>query len=682
MKRFCITTLVLLLAFAMYAKDIKRPDSYNYMRAEEAVNNGNLDEALDYLQKELADNPKNGYAYFRTAWIYLQKGENGNALSFVDKALKFLPKKDGEYIGYSHNVKANVFSNLGQDDKAIEELGLSIKAQPEDIDYLNFRGQKYYDMEKYDLSDADYRQITKIEPGSMVGFLGLGRNAEMQEKYAEAEKNYDYAVKLSPEEPQCYLFRADCYVKQKKWDKAIEDAVKAASINASSDVFDIMAKISDEPQFSQLIARLEIEAKKRPEEVTFPVIAAALYNTFGKPQNAIPYLKKNMGKGNDESLHYMLADIYAKLGMYDEAAESNKIALESDSTSTDYLQQKVRIARNSGNVKEAIAAATNMIDNDRTSFEPYMTRGIEMLHAGLYDGATDDFSTAISIEPGNTHALLYRGYCHTKLGNTEMARADYEKVTEIDSVPKTATEAMFAYAMLGNRAKAVEMCDSVLANDSTQGSLYNAACLYSRLNEPEKACGYLRRVFDKGVFELAHIDGDFDMENMRGNEEYKKIMEEQRKVQAEIVEKTKGEPDDAEYEDEEVEMPFTKEGTLYKVKCSVNELPLSFIFDTGASDVSMSMVEATFMMKNGYLSKKDVIGSANFLDANGNINAGTVINLRKVDLGGVTIGNVRASVVQNQKAPLLLGQTVLNRAGKIEIDNDKRVMRITHKVRK
>lgn len=677
-----MTTLVLLLAFAMYAKDIKRPNSYNYMRAEEAVNNGNLDEALDYLQKELADNPKNGYAYFRTAWIYLQKGENGNALSFVDKALKFLPKKDGEYIGYSHNVKANVFANLGQDDKAIEELGLSIKAQPEDIDYLNFRGQKYYEMEKYDLSDADYRQITKIEPGSMVGFLGLGRNAEKQEKYAEAEKNYDYAVKLSPEEPQCYMFRADCYVKQKKWDKAIEDAVKAASINASSDVLDIMAKINDEPQFSQLIARLEIEAKKRPEEVTFPVIAAALYNTFGKPQNAIPYLKKNIGKGNDESLHYMLADIYAKLGMYDEAAESNKIALESDSTSTDYLQQKVRIARNSGNVKEAIAAATNMIDNDRTSFEPYMTRGIEMLHAGLYDGATDDFSTAISIEPGNTHALLYRGYCHTKLGNTEMARADYEKVTEIDSVPKTATEAMFAYAMLGNRAKAVEMCDSVLANDSTQGSLYNAACLYSRLNEPEKACGYLRRVFDKGVFELAHIDNDFDMENMRGNEEYKKIMEEQRKVQAEIVEKTKGKPDDAEYEDEEVEVPFTKEGTLYKVKCSINELPLSFIFDTGASDVSMSMVEATFMMKNGYLSKKDVIGSANFLDANGNINAGTVINLRKVDLGGVTIGNVRASVVQNQKAPLLLGQTVLNRAGKIEIDNDKRVMRITHKVRK
>ena len=677
-----MTTLVLLLAFAMYAKDIKRPNSYNYMRAEEAVNNGNLDEALDYLQKELADNPKNGYAYFRTAWIYLQKGENGNALSFVDKAIKFLPKKDGEYIGYSHNVKANVFANLGQDDKAIEELGLSIKAQPEDIDYLNFRGQKYYEMEKYDLSDADYRQITKIEPGSMVGFLGLGRNAEKQEKYAEAEKNYDYAVKLSPEEPQCYVFRADCYVKQKKWDKAIEDAVKAASINASSDVLDIMAKINDEPQFSQLIARLEIEAKKRPEEVTFPVIAAALYNTFGKPQNAIPYLKKNIGKGNDESLHYMLADIYAKLGMYDEAAESNKIALESDSTSTDYLQQKVRIARNSGNVKEAIAAATNMIDNDRTSFEPYMTRGIEMLHAGLYDGATDDFSTAISIEPGNTHALLYRGYCHTKLGNAEMARADYEKVTEIDSVPKTATEAMFAYAMLGNRAKAVEMCDSVLANDSTQGSLYNAACLYSRLNEPEKACGYLRRVFDKGVFELAHIDNDFDMENMRGNEEYKKIMEEQRKVQAEIVEKTKGKPDDAEYEDEEVEVPFTKEGTLYKVKCSVNELPLSFIFDTGASDVSMSMVEATFMMKNGYLSKKDVIGSANFLDANGNINAGTVINLRKVDLGGVTIGNVRASVVQNQKAPLLLGQTVLNRAGKIEIDNDKRVMRITHKVRK
>ena len=127
------------------------------------------------------------------------------------------------------------------------------------------------------------------------------------------------------------------------------------------------------------------------------------------------------------------------------------------------------------------------------------------------------------------------------------------------------------------------------------------------------------------------------------------------------------------------EIPFTKENGICNVKCKINDLPLYFVFDTGASTVSLSMVEATFMMKNGYLNKKDVIGSQYFMDANGNINEGTVINIRKVDFGGLELENIRASVVRNQNAPLLLGQTVLNRLGRIEIDNESKVLKITYK---
>lgn len=117
---------------------------------------------------------------------------------------------------------------------------------------------------------------------------------------------------------------------------------------------------------------------------------------------------------------------------------------------------------------------------------------------------------------------------------------------------------------------------------------------------------------------------------------------------------------------------------ICNVKCAINDLPLYFIFDTGASDVSPSQVEATFMMKHGYINNKDVIGNAYYSDAVGNVNVGTVINLRKVDFGGLELTNVKASVVQNQKAPLLLGQSVLGRLGKIEIDNSKHVLRISN----
>ena len=126
------------------------------------------------------------------------------------------------------------------------------------------------------------------------------------------------------------------------------------------------------------------------------------------------------------------------------------------------------------------------------------------------------------------------------------------------------------------------------------------------------------------------------------------------------------------------EVPFTKEGGVCKVKCQVNGLPLHFVFDTGASDVSISLVEASFMLKNGYLSASDIVGRQHYLDANGNITEGTIVNIKKVNFGGFDLTNVRASVVGNQKAPLLLGQSVLGKLGKIEIDNTKKVLRITH----
>ena len=69
------------------------------------------------------------------------------------------------------------------------------------------------------------------------------------------------------------------------------------------------------------------------------------------------------------------------------------------------------------------------------------------------------------------------------------------------------------------------------------------------------------------------------------------------------------------------------------------------------------------------------------MDANGDISIGTVLNIKKITFGGLDLENVRASVVESNNAPLLLGQSVLNRLGKIEIDYDRSVLKITTKER-
>jgi len=157
-------------------------------------------------------------------------------------------------------------------------------------------------------------------------------------------------------------------------------------------------------------------------------------------------------------------------------------------------------------------------------------------------------------------------------------------------------------------------------------------------------------------------------------------LKEYEEVHQQEIDSNKGDSD--EYEEKVVEIPFTKEGEVCKVKCSINGLPLYFIFDTGASDVSMSDVEANFMFKNEYLTSQDVEGRQNYMTADGNVVAGTVVNLRNVNFGGVELNNIQASIVKNQRAPLLLGQSVLKRLGKIEIDNEKRILKITYKEKK
>mgnify|MGYP001172883333 CR=1 FL=1 len=111
-----------------------------------------------------------------------------------------------------------------------------------------------------------------------------------------------------------------------------------------------------------------------------------------------------------------------------------------------------------------------------------------------------------------------------------------------------------------------------------------------------------------------------------------------------------------------------KKGGVYTMPCTVNGLRLNFIFDTGASNVSISLTEVLFMLKNGYLSNDDILGSEYYQIANGEITEGTKINLKQLTIGDIELYNVKAGVVHNLNAPLLLGQSALNKLGKIEFD--------------
>jgi clan AA aspartic protease (TIGR02281 family) len=118
----------------------------------------------------------------------------------------------------------------------------------------------------------------------------------------------------------------------------------------------------------------------------------------------------------------------------------------------------------------------------------------------------------------------------------------------------------------------------------------------------------------------------------------------------------------------QIVIQMQRKGGVSYIPCKVNGLKLSFVFDTGASDVTISLTEAKFMLKNGYLTKDDIIGTANYSNANGEISEGIVINIKEIDIQGLKLYNVRASIVKNMEAPLLLGQSAISKLGTISIN--------------
>ncbi len=116
---------------------------------------------------------------------------------------------------------------------------------------------------------------------------------------------------------------------------------------------------------------------------------------------------------------------------------------------------------------------------------------------------------------------------------------------------------------------------------------------------------------------------------------------------------------------------MTEENGVYYVPVEVNGLNLKFVFDTGASAISISSAEVAVMYRQGLITQDDVIGTSQMMDANGDITEGAIVNLRTVKIGDITLHNIQASVEDNMQAPLLFGQSALSKFGKVSIDYDK-----------
>ena len=114
---------------------------------------------------------------------------------------------------------------------------------------------------------------------------------------------------------------------------------------------------------------------------------------------------------------------------------------------------------------------------------------------------------------------------------------------------------------------------------------------------------------------------------------------------------------------------------LYTIPCEINGIKLRFAIDMGKMDAYISSLDAAFMLKNGYITKDDLIGKVkNSKRDDGSIPDNSIVNLKEFKVGNLLINNLNAQVSSDINASIILGRSAVQRLGDFSIDGDYLVL--------
>ena len=673
MKRILSVLLLAVCATIVCAKEPQRPTSYNYQRGVEAINNDNDEEGQEYLNQELAANPKNGYAYAWLAGVELRKNEIGTAISMLNKAIKYIPKADKYYHAWANKTLSGIYYDLHDSVMCLDYATRAIKSEPKNIEWWRFRGVLYLEFKQFDYAMADFNEIIKLDPTAINGYMWKGKTYFELKQYDKAIEQYQQASKLATRS-FIYSHIAESQIALQRYEEAADNIIKALKEEHFEDLATELIADANEELTAELMPRINVQINANPNSLEWYMYQLYLYRANKNYEQAILCTEKIKELDADPYFDAILSSLYQDLGDFTSALYHAQLAYASDSTETDYIEQLSSVYSDLDSLDQCLQIYNSYITQSPEAAAAYHMRAQCHFHTGNYETAITDYTTAIALDADDTYARYMRGRAQYIMGDSLKATKDFERVVE-DS--KNTVETVFALIFLGRQEEARALTDSILLADSVEHSeRYNMACSYSLLGETELAFTTLEDELKDGYVQFNHIRRDVDFVPLRGERLDSLLAIYENQVQ-ERIHAFKGEETTENSEERVVEIPFTKAGGVTKVDCTINDLPLNFIFDTGASDVTISQVEANFMYKNGYLDSRDIVGKKTYQVATGAIAVGTTIILKEIELGGLILRDVRASVVETQNAPLLLGQTVLQRLGKIEIDNTKRLLKIT-----
>lgn len=500
--------------------------------AQAAYDTLNYEAAIGHVDVVLKSDPKNVGALVMKAVILMETEKNGEAIEVATKAISYASKKGDFSKDKIFALRAAIFMyNLEEYDKAIVDFTSAIKLNKKSSAYYTERAHCYAKINEKEKAEKDYLKSIELSPYKAEYMDNYARFLMSQNDTIKAFELVNKAIKYEPNYVNAYYTRARIHSVCGRPESAIDDMffiidqVDFANYQDKDLFWYYFYNESD-----YMLQLLSKKLKENPDNIMYRSFRIDLYEHKSEYRKAIAdldYIENFYGIGECSAYFYRQRGYcYANIYEYNSALKDYSKSLELEPNGIVYLLRANAFADN-GYYDEAIADYEIVMSQYKAPellAHAYHTRASIAEEQDEYDDAITYYALQIESD-SDAYAYLRRGAMYKLLGNTVMAEKDFDYVLSLDSVWMDTKLLAFAYTE--NKAEV----DNLVNSEAGKGlDPYNIACAYSMLGDVDNALKYLEISLQNGYKSFHHIDVDTDLDPIRNNDKFKKLIEKYRKT--------------------------------------------------------------------------------------------------------------------------------------------------------
>lgn len=225
-----------------------------------------------------------------------------------------------------------------------------------------------------------------------------------------------------------------------KWAEArarFEHALTMVDAKDAQNQFVILRTIGfthlQEQHYPEALEKLQAAAALDPNDAQTSGFIARTYAAMGQKDKAIEALKTFAASHpNDLNIPQILADLYSETGHPDDAIATLKTFVDAHPEQVDASQHLIGLLVLAGRVDEANTYKTKLPAGTKLDPTTLLNEGIKQYNEKKFQDARATFDRVVAENPTMADAYYYRGLASLALNKHAEAKADFNKVLELD----------------------------------------------------------------------------------------------------------------------------------------------------------------------------------------------------------------------------------------------------------